>query len=562
MVSALERRQPQRTESDADYSRVKRRTAARLMRSLRQYVRELQDGGQDGELPAQTAFIRRHTQLLRHGYTSGHKEGQRDYWAEVSLKRARVAAPDEAGQARMHRRVAFYLPSVVKMATEIQRAWHETQRQEAHKGAAPVKQFADPASGQVDASALDQLMAQMDWRVQLQAEVSWVGLQDGYAAGGASDPAGVYDVLYWDLEPGAQHCLDCILMADSSPFTIDRLNQTPGDGQTECGASCKCDLRAGVSSAALEGATASVAQRLPNDYTVPPQFPGGVAATSEPVPAPPAETPLSREQKGALDSFRSALDGWDRVRGELPPLETLLAPADGPEAEAWAGVTMDQLTPEQSAALDAYVQALGAWGATFAEPADATETATAAPWDVPPIELPQRPTYGPMEPPAPLPPEMQLPGQPPVVLPERPVEGATYAPPGEPIAQLPGVPPIELPQRPPSVEQVQQTTDTASVNGETTRDIVRVTVGEDTQALGQLNAGQRAALDDLRGVELLWDAVRGQLPPFAEYFDPTSALNLWQNRDLAGLSATQRELVRRFFQAAGAWQAATKEGSA
>ncbi|MDE2104315.1 MAG: hypothetical protein KGL39_44165 [Patescibacteria group bacterium] len=89
-----------------------------------------------------------------------------------------------------------------------------------------------------------------------------------------------------------------------------------------------------------------------------------------------------------------------------------------------------------------------------------------------------------------------------------------------------------------------------------TRDMVRVTTGDESaeaQALAGLNAGQKAALDQIRGLALLWDATRGTLPGFEMYFDPASASNVWQNPQLAGLDATQRELVTRYFQALGAF---------
>lgn len=473
-VAELERRQPQRTESDADYARVKRQTAARLWRSLRTYARDLRVGGQDGELRAQTAFIRRHTKLLRAGYADGHREGLRDYWGSVSLKRPRFAPPEAD---TLHRRVAFYLPSVVKMASEIQRAWHETQRQQAAAKQTPVKQFA--ARDTVDLNALDALMASIDWRVQLQAEVSWVGLQDGYAAAGATDSAGVYDVIYWDLEPGALHCFDCVIVAGGSPYTIDTLNQTPGDGRTECGASCKCDLRAGVSPTAAAGG-ASLAARLPSDYPI-----AGAQAT-EPMPAPP-DTPegLSSPQKQSLDDLRTALASWDRVRGDLPALETLLAPESEAQAMRWSGVSVEDLTPAQRTALDAYVEALGGWITSFS-PEELLRTTASAD------------------------------------------------------------------------TQTQTIADATTVNDQTTRDFVRVLTGAEPPALADLNAGQRQALDQLQGIELLWDAVRGDLPPFSDYFDPASAQNLWQNPDLTGLTNAQQELVRRYFQAAGDWKAATQ----
>jgi hypothetical protein len=506
----------QRTESDADYQRVKRQTAARLTRSLRGYARELRASGGDGaaELRAQTAFIRRHTLLLRAGYQAGHGEGQRDYWQAVSLRRPRLVV----GNARvMHRRVAFYLPSVVKMARELALAWHEERRQAAAHGQTPVKQFAG-GDTTVNPSEIDALMASMDWRVQLQAEVSWVGVQDGYAAGGANDAAGVYDVIYWDVEPGVNHCLDCILVAGGSPYTLDTLNQTPGDGRTQCGAGCKCDLRYGVSA---NTAPAKLAARLPGDYPIPGQ-------QQTVVPRPPTDGTLSTAQKQALDTFRASLARWDEVRGGLPPLETLLAPQSAAEASAWSAISIEQLNSAQRKALDGYVSALGEWAATFS-PDELAAVAQPSDWE-----------------------QMRA-----VIIATTEAAGA------EAVAR-----PTEWEQmraqaistaRGQTSSQEQTTiADTTSVNGVTTRDVVRVTPGNG-EPQANLNAGQQQALDDIQGVALLWNEVRGQLPAFDVYFDPTSTHNLWRNRDLVGLTQAQQQLVARYFRAMGDWQTATAD---
>lgn len=351
-TSAPDRRR--RTEQDADFQRVKAQMAARLQRSLRTYVRDLREGGPDGELVAQRAFVQRHTQLLKRAYSDGHREGLRDYWQAVSLKRPRFAPPDAS---TLQRRIAFYLPSVVKMATELQRAWHETKRQELQPE--PIKQFADSGSqgsDQVDVAAIDAAYASMGWRVQLQADVVWVGLQDGYVGGGVADPADVYDVLYWEMEGGVQHCADCPMLAAGSPYTIQELDQTPGDGRTDCGASCHCDLRYSVSSGASGG---SLAARIPSDYPL-----SGYLTPETQIPAAP-DGPMDDAQKGALDALRSAFTAWDKARGELPPLETLLAPESVAEESAWVGVSIEQLTPAQRKALDMYVDALGSWAKTF-----------------------------------------------------------------------------------------------------------------------------------------------------------------------------------------------------
>lgn len=51
------------------------------------------------------------------------------------------------------------------------------------------------------------------------------------------------DMVEWVLDPTAEHCSDCLQLAVGSPYTIDELDQSPGDGQTECSVGCRCDLR-------------------------------------------------------------------------------------------------------------------------------------------------------------------------------------------------------------------------------------------------------------------------------------------------------------------------------
>lgn len=103
-----------------------------------------------------------------------------------------------------------------------------------------------------DGDALDQWQqsASLDNRVALQASVTWSGLQDGSIAAGANDPANPYNAVWWLLQPvRTQHCGDCVDLAVKSPYDppwagagSNQLNQTPGDGQTECGAGCHCEL--------------------------------------------------------------------------------------------------------------------------------------------------------------------------------------------------------------------------------------------------------------------------------------------------------------------------------
>lgn len=46
----------------------------------------------------------------------------------------------------------------------------------------------------------------------------------------------------WVLDPGAQHCADCIAYAASGPYTLEELPGIPGDAPTDCNGGCRCDL--------------------------------------------------------------------------------------------------------------------------------------------------------------------------------------------------------------------------------------------------------------------------------------------------------------------------------
>lgn len=47
--------------------------------------------------------------------------------------------------------------------------------------------------------------------------------------------------IYWRLHP-AEHCQDCIDLANNSPYTADTLPTYPGAGETQCRGNCNCTL--------------------------------------------------------------------------------------------------------------------------------------------------------------------------------------------------------------------------------------------------------------------------------------------------------------------------------
>lgn len=67
----------------------------------------------------------------------------------------------------------------------------------------------------------------------------------GYQVGRVDTIAGEGGAFYWKLDPGANHCYDCITRSQGGPYTLDELVETvgiPGDAPTECDGGCRCSL--------------------------------------------------------------------------------------------------------------------------------------------------------------------------------------------------------------------------------------------------------------------------------------------------------------------------------
>ena len=346
------------TEHDRDYQRLHRQTVARLNASILALVRTLRHSQRDRSAdPAQalSAFAQRQGAILRRAYEDAWREGVRDYWQATSLRRPHKHLPVAPSEATLAKHLAFYAPSVGKMA------------QEALTAAYAISQvLAEPSitlAGKDD--PLSQWQAGVQQRVELQAHLTWTGLQDGYAAAGAADPASPYAVLYWTLGPvKTHHCGDCPLIAAGSPY--DRpgtpggheLNQTPGDGRTECGAACHCSLDYGMAP------TAQQAQSIWQDaQAVPPPPPGSLKWPDVPQPT---AAEVDAAQKQLLDDYRTQFERWETVRGTLPSLPDLFGTtAEG--AAQWA-MTWDALTPVQQSVLADVFRVLAKVDATFGYP--------------------------------------------------------------------------------------------------------------------------------------------------------------------------------------------------
>jgi hypothetical protein len=520
-TETIEQRQEQRandkrriTEHDADYRRLHAQVERALWAGIHAYVQALRACKPSDQESSASVFIAHQVKALQMGYLAGHWEGERDYWHAVSARHSaqahtRMSQVHGVGPEvmRMRRALMFYgAASVTKQAREGLAAWHADQR--AHPATLDESIRLDTKANAAMNAWLDGLTA----RVSLSADIAWTGLQDGYLAAGTVDPANPYAYVWWQLEPTVkQHCNDCPYLAAGSPYTApgsggNELTQTPGDGGTECGAGCKCTLEYGSSQEV--GAASDFAP----DWAKSPQ--ADTAAMTPTPPAPPEQQP-------------AAQDDWEARRQAA--IAAALQPSQRSDG---SGDTSDweQRRQEAIAKAEAALRGQGGSGGVWPERDEAIARAEAA-----------------------------ARGQGSAAWPERD-EAIAQATNGQDPWQAirEGMRPVGMP---PAVVEAgaagvsgQVDTTRVEVGGVTsiTRDFTRVTSGPEPASPARASAltdGQKQALDQIRGIALLWDAVRGTLPDFATYFNAASRQNLWQNRELAGLDAAQRELVARYLRA-------------
>lgn len=344
------------SETDSDFQRLHAATVKRLQASIRQLVRDLRTAAHPET--ALAPFIHRHTGLLRAAYDAAHVEGQRDYYERVSAQPnrwLRDLADLPQGEATARTRLAFYGVSVARMASEALQAYRtaahaQIATTDAHRGIS-----LDDAGG----DELDQWAGGTGVRIELQADIVWPGMQDGYLQAGATDRTALYALVYWLLEPLARHCDGCLSMAGNNPYNAPGLGgndllAVPGDGHTECGANCKCSL-----SYEPQGA---LDQRMWDRVWNQLWRPQGSPLPDVTLPPPPSDDTYSMQQQAALDAYRAAADGWDEVRGRFPAAPGLFATDTGATDIALPGsLNWAYLEPDQQDALTRLYGALGAW---------------------------------------------------------------------------------------------------------------------------------------------------------------------------------------------------------
>ncbi len=317
-----------RRETDREFATLKQTIVTRLRKSLISYLRDLRSG----DPHAQSAFVARHSGLVREGYLLGYRLGQSQYWEHVSRKqwhKEQTQAPFQSLQ-----KLLFYVNSIPKMAVELKSA------------------FEAPTLSDEDAK---KWIEHADVRVTLQADISWSGAQDGYKDMALGDPARPYNWIYWTLDPSSRHCPDCPSYAAGSPYGYpgsgqNELNATPGDGSTECGAGCKCDLEYG---AGPDTDIADWTPILPANPTLPDY------ATAPLKIRQPTTPDLSDKQIEALDYFRSAAKDWQKLQQvdlSLPDMGTMFEPDSD-----FLKQNLTTLTPRQRKVIIDMIDAMKMW---------------------------------------------------------------------------------------------------------------------------------------------------------------------------------------------------------
>lgn len=141
------------------------------------------------------------------------------------------------GHDHKARLLAYYLPSVVKMAGELIAIFGRFR--------------ADMASHRDEPAQLEIIKARyvklferqtrsIRNRIALVAGgLTWSAAELGYAAVAESEGR----LIYWELDSGADHCTACPALADGSPYaSISELGGVPGSDITDCGGKCRCHL--------------------------------------------------------------------------------------------------------------------------------------------------------------------------------------------------------------------------------------------------------------------------------------------------------------------------------
>lgn len=206
---------------------------------------------------AASAWQKRQTQLLARTYTRAWNQGAAAYRAQhatPSAARLTSAPPTKPNAAAMSRALAPALSSLARMAAQIATL-------------IPTAAML-AAAGTIAGATLLAAQAYLQtngWLLAAGASVAWAGEMAGYAESAAADGM----LIAWELDPLAQHCEDCPLLAGLPPMPLEWWPTLPGEGATECNVGCRCSLRAvAAKPPVLTGAQHELISRIANRQPV------------------------------------------------------------------------------------------------------------------------------------------------------------------------------------------------------------------------------------------------------------------------------------------------------
>lgn len=141
-----------------------------------------------------------------------------DLWAEVADERRRL--------------LLFYLPALLRIAGDLQAVAGDA-----------LAQFVRGGGVGAQRQALDRLAKGVEGRLaQLYDGLAWAGAELARAAVAERRGMGIY----WNLDPSADHCALCPVLAAGSPYaSINEIGGVPGGDLTPCKARCRCYLTYG-----------------------------------------------------------------------------------------------------------------------------------------------------------------------------------------------------------------------------------------------------------------------------------------------------------------------------
>lgn len=185
-------------------------------------------------------------EALRNGFQNG-VEQECEEWEADHPDDEEFECPDWEilyGQAASERArlIAYYLPSINKMAGEIHAVMGDYQARLAQLIAGGMTPEQAALATVAHKQKLDQLLLSLNRRLAMLYEgIVWAAAELGHSASAQARGAGTQ--VWWVLDPNAEHCSSCEVLTAGSPYgSVADIGTLPGLNDTECQSRCRCHL--------------------------------------------------------------------------------------------------------------------------------------------------------------------------------------------------------------------------------------------------------------------------------------------------------------------------------